>query len=270
MQGDLYPSADLKHVSLNIPDPARSTEDVWIYEVARSLRTRFTSDPANENGSLWSPDGSQIVIRSNRKGHYDLYERASDGSGTEQLLLEDNFEKRPLSWSADGRFILYASTGGPTGSDLFVLPLSGDRKPVPFLQTPFLETAAEFSPDGRWVAYRSNESGRTEIYVSPFPGPGGRRQISTSGGDWPRWRGDGGEIFYLAPDDRLMAASVNGRGATFEVGAANPLFETRKGGRGHFYAVTADGQRFLINIRPEQAAPVPVTVVVNWTAGLPK
>jgi len=177
-----------------------------------------------------------------------------------------------LSWSPDGRFILYATflSSPQTGADLFVLPLFGDRKAHPFLQTPFNEIEGQFSPDGRWVAYTSNESGRYEVYVAPFPGPGGKWQVSTGGGTFPRWRRDGTEIFYLAPDKKLMMAAVNGKSGSFEVGAVKPLFQTHATGSRYEYDVTADGQRFLINTAPEQTASAPVTVVLNWTAGLKK
>jgi eukaryotic-like serine/threonine-protein kinase len=263
-------SPDGMRAWIAILDPTQGTQDLWIYDVARGLRTRFTFDPADENGAAWSPDGSQIIFRSNRKGHYDLYQKASSGAGSEEVLLEDDLDQRPLGWSVDGRFLLYANSGGPTGQDLFVLPLFGDRKPKPFLQTQFTETVGMLSPDGRWVAYRSNESGRNEVYVVPFPDAGGKWQVSTGGGDWPRWRADGSEIFYWAPDNELMAAAVNGKGESFQVETVRPLFEVRKGGAGHFYDVSPDGQRFLVNSIPEQAASAPITVVVNWTAGLQK
>jgi len=153
---------------------------------------------------------------------------------------------------------------------LFVLPLFGDRRPFPFLQTQFNTTYGRFSPDGRWVAYQSNESGRFEIYVAPFPGPGGKWQISTAGGQGPGWRRDGNEIFYLAPDNKMMTAAVNGKSASFDVGAVKPLFQTRATGRNSRYAVPADAQRFLINTAPEQTASAPITVVLNWAAGLKK
>src|ERR1019366_6551897 len=121
---------------------------------------------------------------SNRKGNYDLYEKPADGSGSEKLLLQSADDKRPHSWSPNGRFILYGSS--QNNGDLMVLPLSGDRKPFPFLSTPFNETQGVFSPDGKWVAYQSNESGRSEVYVRPFPGPGGQWQVSTGGGGAPR------------------------------------------------------------------------------------
>jgi eukaryotic-like serine/threonine-protein kinase len=188
----------------------------------------------------------------------------------EEPLLQDNLNKYPDSWSPDGRFVIYESLGSSRSSELLVLPLTGDRKPFPLLQTQFGERDGRFSPDGRWVAYRSNESGRNEIYVAPFPGPGGKWQISTAGGYSPRWRHDGSEIFYLTPDNRLMAASVNGKGAGFEVGAVKPLFATRIVTGNYQYDVSSDGQRFLIDTSPEQATSAPITIVLNWAAGLKK
>jgi len=271
LYGDVELSGDGKWATVSIPDQGRATRDLWVYDMARGLKTRFTSDPAAEQNSIWSPDGSRVVFNSRRKGHLDMYQKDSSGAGTEEVLLEDNFEKFPTAWSPDGRSILYVSGAGPTGAgrDLFVLPLSGDRKPIPFLQTQFSENYAQLSPDGRWVSFTSNESGRDEIHVAPFPGPGGRRLVSTAGGAQARWRPDGAEIFYLAPDNKLMVAEVNGRGSSFEVGAVKPLFQTRAVlGSRRAYDVSADGQRFLINTEPEQVVSAPITVVVNWTARL--
>jgi Tol biopolymer transport system component len=268
---DLELSPDGKRASLSILDQAGKGRDIWFYDVARGLRSRFTFGPGAAATSIWSPDGSRIVFNVNRNGHFDLYQKSSSGAGAEEVLLEDNLDKFPSSWSPDGRFILYRASVGQTGRGLFLLPLSGDHKPVRFLSTKFEEGFGQFSPDGRWVAYRSDESGRNEVYVVPFPGPGGKWQISTAGGSLPRWRHDGTEIFYLAPDNKLMAATVNGKGTNFEVGAIKPLFETRiaMGGR-YRYAVSADGQQFLITTVQEQAASAPITVVLNWTAGLKK
>ena len=268
MYGDLGLSPDGKRASVSVLDQTRRTRDIWLYDVTRGLRTRFTFDPADEILALWSPDGSRVVFNSRRKGHLDLYQKASSGAGSEDVLLEDNPDKYAGSWSPDGRFILYRRGGAPY--DLFVLPLSGDRKPMPFLQTQFSETHGQFSPDGRWVAYISNESSRNEVYVAPFPGPGGKWQVSTGGGQYPRWSRDGTEIFFLAPDNRLMAAAVNGKGTSFESGAVKTLFETRVAIVGSPYAVSPDGQRFLINTLPGQVNSAPITVVLNWTAGLKK
>ncbi len=268
---DIELSPDGKRASVSISDGKQ--RDIWLYDVARGLRTRFTFDPANEFGSIWSPDGSRIVFNSNRKGHYDLYQKASSGAGTEEVLLENNHDKYPTSWSSDSRFILYDTVGDRTGFEIWVLPLSGDRKPFPFLQTQFNEAPGQFSPDGRWVAYASDESGKTEVYVAPFPGPGGKWQISIGGGDWPRWRPDGAEIFYVDPDNEVMAAPVNGKGTSVEVGVVKTLFQVGAGatiGLRYRYGVSADGQRFLINRAPAQAASAPITVVLNWTAGLKK
>ena len=270
--GDVELSPDGQRAAVNIPDQTGKGRDIWLYDVARGLRTRFTFDPADESSSVWSPDGSRLVFGSGRKGLQDLYQKASSGAGSDELLFEDKLAtKFPQSWSADGRFVLYFTGGvvNGTGSDLFVLPLSGDRKPFPFLQTEFSETRGRFSPDGRWVAYSSNESGRNEIYVAPFPGPGGKWQISTTGGSFARWRRDGSEIFYVAPDNKLIVASVNGKEGRFEVGAVKPLFETRLGPAGGYqYDVSPDGQRFLINTVAEGTSKSPITVVTNWTAAL--
>jgi eukaryotic-like serine/threonine-protein kinase len=269
--GDLELSPDQKRASVNTLSQAGA--DIWLYDVARGLQMRFTFGPGVAYNSIWSPDGSRVVFNANHKGHMDLYQKASSGAGTEEVLLEDNVNKYPASWSPDGRFILYVSTGTPTGNDLLVLPLSGDRKPVPFLQTQFNEGAGHFSPDGRWVAYQSDESGKYEVYVAPFPGPAGKWQISTAGGQAPRWRRDGTEIFYVAPDNRMMVAAANGKGGTFEVSAVKPLFETHAiTGRGYSYDVSADGQKFLINSAAHQngSGPAPITVVLNWTAALKK
>jgi len=263
-------SPDERQVSVSIPEESGKGRDIWLYDVARGLRTRFTFDRAESQEAIWSPDGNRVAFKSQRKGHLNLYQKASSGAGAEEVLLEDNVDKYPESWSPDGRFILYLSVGSLTGFDLFALPLFGDRKPIPFLQTQFNEGSGRFSPDGRWVAYASNESGRYEVYVAPFPGPGGKWQISTAGGDWPRWRSDGNEIFYLAPGRELMAAAVNGKGSSFQVGAVKPMFQTRAIGLEDRYAVSADGQRFLINTAPEQAASAPITVVLNWAAELKK
>jgi Tol biopolymer transport system component/predicted Ser/Thr protein kinase len=266
-------SPDGKRASVSIADDAGRGADIWVYDVARGLRTRFTFGASRVNEAIWSPDGSRIVFNSSRKSSLDLYQKDSNGAGNEETLLESNADKYPDSWSTDGKFLLYETLGSSRTSDLFLLPLTGDHKPFPLLQTQVGGTGdGQISPDGRWVAYDSNESGRNEVYVAPFPGPGGKWQISTAGGTHPRWRHDGSEIFYLAPDSKLMAASVSGKGAGFEVGAVKLLFPTRVVAFGglYNYAVSADGQRFLINTTPQQAASSPITVVLNWAGGLKK
>jgi serine/threonine protein kinase/Tol biopolymer transport system component len=264
---DVELSEDAKQASVSLPDQSGKGRDVWMIDTVRNLRTRFTFDSADELTLIWSPERNRVAFNSRRNGHLDLYVKAASGSGVEELLLEDQSEKYPLSWSPDGRHILYVRAGGPTSNDLFVLPLSGDRKPIPFLNTQFAEAPGQFSPDGRWVTYSSNESGRSEVYVVPFPGGGGKWQIST-GGSNPRWSRNGSEIVYLSLDNTLMAADVNGKRNGFEVGSVVPLFRTRIAPTRYEYDVSADGQRFLINMVPEQTTASPITVVVNWAPAL--
>jgi hypothetical protein len=197
----------------------------------------------------------------------DLYEKLSTGEGPEKLLLATDVRKLPESWSPDGRFLIYATTVS-TNRDLWVLPLFGDRKPFPFIESPFfLEMGSQFSPDGHWLAYNSNESGRSEVYVVPFPGPGGKVRISTGRGDNARWRRDGKEIFYLE-GNTLMAAAVTANGSRFDVGTVQRLFEAPMVDGYWPYDVTPDGQRFLVNTMSEAVSPL--TIVVNWPAALKK
>jgi Tol biopolymer transport system component len=237
--------------------------DVWLMEVARGVLRRFTSDGAREYEAIWSPDGSRIAFSSDRQGVLDLYEKPVAGAGAESLLLASPEHKNIYDWSFDGRFILYASQNPKTGEDLWALPLDGDRKPLPVAQTAFQEVDGRFSPDGRWIAYMLNESGRNEIHVQPFPGPGAKLQISTNGGSNPQWRRDGREIFFLGPDNRLMAVPVMlaANGSTVEAGTPVALFATRPGSE---FAASPDGQRFLINTSLEDAAIPPITVLLNW------
>ena len=235
--------------------------DVWIQEAARA--SRFTFDPADDRIEIWSPDGARVVFASNRKGQYDLYQKPSDGSGSEEVLLQSADAKRPTSWSPDGRFILYGSA--QNNNDLMVLPLTGDRKPFPFLSTPFNEQEGVFSPDGKRVAYQSNESGRFEIYVRPFPGPGGQWQVSAGGGTSPRWRADGKELYYLAPDLKLMAVAVAAQGATFAPGTPEALFQTHMAQAllKPQYDVARDG-RFLIDTDLQDTSTEPIHLLLNW------
>ena len=182
--------------------------------------------------------------------------------------------KIPTSFSPDGAYLAYWVQGDPkTGSDIWILPdplgAPGTSKPYPFLRTEFNEQAPQFSPDGHWIAYQSNESGRYEVYVALFPGPGGKRQVSPAEGTLPRWRADGKELFYRAAGNRLMAAEVDTKGGAFEVKKVEPLVGPMVGPTGSdYYDVSADGQRFLTLVPVEGKTDTPLTVVQNWTAGL--
>jgi Tol biopolymer transport system component/predicted Ser/Thr protein kinase len=265
-------SPDGKRVALDRTDPQTGNMDIWIYEPSGGVATRLTSHTAIDEGPVWSPDGKKIVFMSIRASHPDLYQRSSGGEGREEPILESETAKYPTDWSPDGRLILYRAIGATTNLELWVLPTDGDRKAVPFIKTTFGVSYGQFSPDGRWVAYSSNETGQWEIYVAPFPGPGGNWKVSSAGGTEPRWRRDGKELFYIAPDGRLMALDVK-VGASFEADAARPLFQT--GGREHIssgdlftYDVAADGQRFLVNTDVGEVVSPSPTVVLDWAAEL--
>jgi serine/threonine protein kinase/dipeptidyl aminopeptidase/acylaminoacyl peptidase len=266
-------SPDARRVAVN--RTVQGNTDVWLIDAARGVPSRFTFDPAFDGYPIWSPDGSRIVFASSRKGSYDIYQKPSNGAGNDELLLRSSLNKYPNDWSPDGRFLLYMQMDPKTGFDLWVLPLFGERKPFPYVNTSFNENVGQFSPDGRWVAYESDESGRFEVYVQPFPGPGGKWQVSTGGGIEPRWRRDGKELLYIAPDGKLMAVPIQGAGQTLEAGAAVALFQTRIEGGGQYgakqqYAVAPDGQRFLINITADESTASPITIVTNWARTLKK
>ena len=210
-----------------------------------------------------------------------LFEKAASGAGDDRPLLASGEPKTPLSWSPDGQLLLYDTRHPKTGLDLWAAPMAGDRKPVPVIRTPFDETAGQFSPDGRWVAYQSNESRPVQIYIRPFPGPGGPRQVTTAGGSQPRWRPDGKELFYVGLDGRLMAVPIAvGADRQLETGAAVALFRTQlatgadinstAAGTTAQYAVASDGRRFLMNMSVGEATTSPITVVLNWDAALKK
>ncbi len=263
-------SPDQKRAAVNRVDTQTGTNDIWLFDLLRGIPTRFTTDPAGDSNPLWSPDGSRIVFTSGRDGNSNLYQKTASGGGDEEVLLKSSEEKWPDDWSADGQFILYQTFKPKTKWDLWLLPMSGDRQPTPLLQTEFNEHQAQFSPDGKWIAYTSDESGEPEVYVQTLPASGGRWRVSTGGGAQPKWRRDSRELFYVAADRKLMAVDIK-LGDTFEAGVPKVLFGTRTFTliefRNH-YAVTADGQRFLINSTTEEIDATPISVVVNWTAGL--
>jgi eukaryotic-like serine/threonine-protein kinase len=248
----------------------RNDNDLWIVDLIRGVPSRLTFNPAVEDWPVWSPDGSRVLFNFNANGPADLYSKASSGAGTEEPVLKSGTNKNPTDWSRDGRFVLYENQERQTGADLWVLPLFGDKKPQLFLQTPFNETMARFSPDGKWVAYVSDESGSPQVYVQTFPPSGGKWQISTQGGYTPRWRGDGKELFYMSPDRKIMSAALNPNGTTFEVSSPTALFQTQVdlAPGTNRYDVSPDGQRFLMSTPIENTTSPPITVITNWLAGI--
>ncbi len=262
-------SPDGKRIAVD--NDYQGNRDIWIIDVGSGNPTRFTFDPASDLFPVWSPDGGRIVFASDREGPRQLYQKTATGAGKEELLLKTDLNKFPMDWSVDGRFILYLVTDPKTKTDLWVLPLFGDQKPFPLLQTEFNERLGRFSPDGRWIAYVSDESGINQVYVQSFPASGGKWQVSTNGGYWPAWRHDGKELFYVSSDRKIMAVDVKGAGATFETGAPKALFDLRIPSLNTpqaLFAVSSDGQKFLIPSAVGENTSVPIAVVLNWTTDL--
>jgi Tol biopolymer transport system component len=256
---------------------------VWILDMAKGGSSRFTFNSEGASSAIWASDGGQIIYSGGGGESTTILRRSSNGATKEEVLYQSDTSKVPLDWSPDGHWVLYAERGKDTGLDLWALPdangpVTMERKPIPYLVTPFDEGQAVFSPDGKWVAYSSNESGTQEVYVRPFPASsGGKWLVSNSGGNQARWRSDGKELFYIGPSGVLMAADVRVSGSALEIGTPKMLFHTEiLGGLGSGantawrYAVSKDGQRFLINSTMEQTTSSPITVVTNWTEGLKK
>ncbi len=280
LYGSLALSPDGKRVAFERVDPQAQNRNIWLYDIARGVATRFTFDQFLDTDPVWSPDGSRVAFNAIRSGPLDLYAKASNFAGQDQLLLKTSDYKFPTSWTRDGRFLLYWTLGPPTR--IWALPLGGgaaDRQPIPVSSSQFNEAVGRFSPDGRWIAYQSDESGKTEIYVQPFDAssaakspttgaPGvGKRMVSNCGGGSPLWRGDGKEIFYLSSDGMATAVELNTTG-TFQAGVPKPLFKVPAGLVN--WDVTPDGKRFLFAAPSATGARPFFTVVLNWQAGLKK
>jgi len=242
--------------------------DLWIYDIERDSLRRITFEGINQT-PVWSPDGKRVAYSLAKTGDPRLFWRMADGSGPAGRLTSSELVEFPSSWSSDGRLLAYAATGGPSKDwDIWVLPLEGDRQPRAFTGAPFNEVQPMFSPDGRWLAYVSDESGRLEVYVQPYPGPGGKWQVSTEGGDEPVWAANGKELFYRL-GDKLMATVVESE-PEFAAGKPRLLFEGRfahdVAAPGFAsYGVTRDGQRFLmIHASEQESAPRQIRVAIHW------
>ena len=247
--------------------------DVWMLDGSRM--SRLTFDPAVDTRPIWSPEGERIVFRSNRAGPGDLYVTRTSSAGSEQPLVTSDRAKNPMSWSKDGRFLLYRNNDPQTFDDLWIVRMVGDPAQSVFLKTPSREAQGIFSPDGKWVVYQSNESGKPEIFVRPFFPPGAavtaaglQWQVSTGGGINPVWRADGKEVYYLNPAGAMVAVPITESGSTLKPGEPMVLFPTHIVGggvdllQGRQYDVAPDG-RFLINTELDSAA-APITLLMNW------
>jgi len=252
----------------------QGTGDIWIFDLLRGTKTRLTFGPSIQRYPVWSPDGKTIFFGSNRKGGIQIYTRASDGTGPDRALLEgDDAFEYPESVSPDQRFLVYmrVATDKRTATDIYALPLSGEPKPFPIVQNASNNLQPRISPDGKWIAYSSNESGRFEVYVTGFPGGGAKWQVSTSGGSFPKWRRDSKELFWLDAADNMMAVDVSTTANRVLMGTPQALFhaagvQTQQGP----YTVTADGKKFLINTGDVKEENQPFTLVQNWPAEIKK
>jgi Tol biopolymer transport system component len=241
--------------------------DIWLRDLARDIFVRFTVNPATEQMPIWSPDGMRIAFTSSVTGPGNLYVKPSSGAGVEKPLVESAKNKGAQDWSKDGRFLLYVEVDPKTANDLWALDtVNGEKRVV--ANSPFDERMGQFSPDARWVTYATNESGRDEIVVQPFPDASAKWQISKNGGTMPRWSTDGRELYFIAPDGKLMASPVTASGQTFEAGTPQALFPTRLANSSALtfnarYAVSRDG-RFLIDQTAEDSGASPITLILNW------
>jgi Tol biopolymer transport system component len=247
---------------------------IWLIDSARGTLAKLTFENGGAGMPVWSRDSARVVFASGRNGPPTLYQRRIGDLGQAELLVKGG-DNHPTDWSSDGHTIVYEVLDNKTRNDLWLLSLADGRKSIPFLRSQFNETGGRISPDGRWMAYTSDETGRDEIYVTSFPEPHGATRISTDGGAQAEWRRDGRELFYRAPDRKLMAVPIQG-GANFDAGTPHALFELppeppawiQSGVDQRVYAPSADGQRFLIGVPAGEESSAPITVVLNWTAAL--
>jgi serine/threonine protein kinase/Tol biopolymer transport system component len=263
-------SPDGKRASVVVGDP---NNDIWIYELERGVKTRLTTEGQIILSPVWSPDGSRILyVRQTGSADYTIHTTRSDGAGDRKTIFKSSARLEPTDWSRDGRYVLCTRGTIPT-DDIVVIPVDEPEKMFPIVHSNFNEMSAQFSPDGRWIAYVSRETGRDEVYVTSFPSGGAKWQVSAAGGRQPRWSPDGKALYFESPRGELVAAAVEARGAAFEVRSLNPLFRTNMyvGPRVGVpaYDVAPDGARLLIN-NAGDPTPIRATLVVNWDANVPK
>lgn len=253
---------------------AQSNRDIWILDVARGSSSRFTFDPARDDTPAWTPDGKNIAFASSRDGQMNIYIKPADGSGQEKLLLKTDEYKIVQRWTKDGRFLIFDSTGPKTGQDVWALPYPGEPKPIALVKSQFVERWARVSPDGRWLAYTSAETGPDEIYVQPFTpeaaaGTGAKWLVSKGGGGRPIWRPDGKVLFYLSATLQVMAVDID-TSKGFQTGAPQRMFAAPPAALTVGWDLDPSGKRFLFIALPGAGSVVPFTVVLNWAAGLKK
>jgi dipeptidyl aminopeptidase/acylaminoacyl peptidase len=263
-------SPDGTKVAFDLYDSGTQTTQIWVRDVSRGVQSRLTSPPGSNASAVWSPDGERIAFQSSRRHQADIYARAASGAGADEALTDEDGQRIPRGWSPDGS-LLAAFDREPGGERLVgitAIPLTGDRKPFPVVPRQILGVnSVEFSPDGRWLACGTNESGRREVYLISFPDGKRRIQISSSGGRFPRWSRGGREILYAAFDGMIMSVEIESGRETPGVGVPTPLFALPEGAS-DFWDVSADGERFLVNVPVLKSSSVPLSLVLNWPAAL--
>jgi eukaryotic-like serine/threonine-protein kinase len=266
-------SPDGQHVAFAIEDQRVGTPDVWIHDLARSVATRFTFDPSTDRDPVWSPDGHRLAVRSNRHERFNVYARFRNGVGTEQLFYDSADNANIHDWSRDGQFLLFTRVDprGKTGRDIWILPIAGGRPPYPLFEAALNQDYPRFSRSGHLLSYQTDDSGRNKVFVMPYPDSGSRWEISPDGGAQPVWRGDGKELFYVAPDNTIMAVDVRESRTTVEFGMPKPLFRAAIAmlparQPSWTWDAAANGERFLFILAVEDDAPL--TLVTNWQAEL--
>jgi Tol biopolymer transport system component len=267
-------SSDGKRIAMEIIDLQAHNTDLWVYEIARGVQTRFTFDPHHDFNPIWSPDGGRIVFSSDRKNRFDLYIKNTSGSTPEELLTDfGTHDKYASHWSSDGNYVLFETRDdSTTQSDLWILPMTGDRKPVPFVRTQFNEAGGTFSPDMRWISYVSDESGKFEAYVRPFFPPSGQEaqpdfgkwQVSTGGSVGIVWRKDSKALFYVDDKSGFWIADIRSDGRNFEVLGVTPFMTRGVSRQISLLDISADGMTLLGWVPPSGGESVPFTLVTNW------
>jgi Tol biopolymer transport system component len=271
-------SPDGQKIALTIYDESRRNRDVWIYDIKRNLNTRLTFSPADDRNPVWSPDAKQVIFSSDRnKGKFQLFVKSSDGVGDEKQITNSKFPAFVFDWSLDNKYISFWQVNSKTKPDIYFIRVEKDMdtiktKPEVFLNSEFQEVGGFFSPDGKWFAYVSDESGRFQNYVRPFPGTGSKWQISTTaiGAGFFGWARSGKEIYYRSGNNKLMSVEVKANGSAFDVGSAKELFELPFSGQAEFDGVSPDNKRFLLRVPVQIGSVAPLIISTNWNKNLLK